>query len=317
MIVSCGEALIDFVPAHAATGETAYVPRPGGSPFNTAITLGRLGASTGFLSSISNDFFGSQLVSALRASNVDTRYVGRIDRPTTLAFVDLASAEPQYAFYDTGAAAHFWAPTIDLDAEVTTLHLAFGALLPIDEPAGGNYLELFERNRGRRILTLDPNVRQTVIAGREDAYRARLHSLLALADVIKISTADLAWLDPQLAPAAAAAAWLVAGASLVVVTAGGDGSTAYARGGRIVRCPAQKIVLVDTVGAGDSFMGALLAGLDSNGVRTVGQLADIESVTIEKIVAFATRVAAITCGRAGADPPWRADVGSSAEIAAS
>jgi fructokinase len=308
VIVSCGEALIDFVPARTPAGESAYVPRPGGSPFNVAVTVGRLGVPAGFLGSVSSDFFGSRLVDALHASSVDTRYVVRLNRPSILAFVNLESAEPQYTFYDSEAAPRFWSPAAELDEDVTILHLAFGAVLPIDEPAGGNFVELFTRNKGRRILTLDPNVRANVIAGREARYRGRLTTLLGLADLIKISTADLQWLDPQLAPAAAAEAWLAGGASLVVVTSGAAGSTAYLRGSRSVTCPAPKITLVDTVGAGDSFMGALLAGLDMCGVRAPRQLDAIDTATLENVVAFATRVSAITCGRAGADPPWRGDV---------
>lgn len=308
MIVACGEALIDFVPARTVAGEAAYVPRAGGSPFNVAVTVGRLGVPAGFVGSVSNDFFGTQLIDALQKSRVDTGYVVRLDRPTILAFVNLDAPEPQYAFYDKGAAPRFWAPAGDLADDVTILHLGFGAVLPIDEPVGTNFADLLASNRGRRILTLDPNVRQNVIVGRESAYRERLGALLRLVDLIKISTADLQWLDPRVTPAAAATAWLADGASLVVVTAGGDGATAYARG-LTVACPAEQIELVDTVGAGDSFMGALLAGLDMCGINSPSRLADIDGGTIESVVAFATRVSAITCSRAGADPPWRDDVG--------
>jgi fructokinase len=308
MIVSCGEALIDFVPARTTGGEPAYVPRPGGSPFNVALTVGRLGVRAGFLGSVSTDFFGAQLVAALAASGVDLGYVERIGAPTTLAFVNLDAPEPQYAFYDREAAPKLWAPSAPLGDDVTMLHLSFGALLPIDEPAANNFAQLLRGSHGRRIVALDPNVRQTVIAGREAAYRERLIAFLELADLIKISMADLQWLDPHAQPATVAAGWLAGGASLVLVTAGGDGSTAYASGGRVISCPAQPVVVVDTVGAGDSFMGGLLAGLDICGITDPDGLAHIDTATLETVVAFATRVSAITCGRAGADPPWRDEV---------
>ncbi len=308
MIVSCGEALIDFVPATTPAGEAAYVPRPGGSPFNVALTVGRLGVAAGFLGSVSTDFFGARLVAALEASGVATPYIVRLDRPSTLAFVDLVSTEPQYTFYDREAAMRFWSLEQPLAEDVTVLHLGFGALLPIDEPVASNFIKLFEQNKGRRLLSLDPNVRENVIFGREEAYRTRLATLLGLADLIKISAADLAWLDPQRSPETAAAAWLAAGAALVVVTAGADGATAYVPGGARIRCPAQPITLVDTVGAGDSFTGGLLAGLELIGIRSPDRLADIDMEALEKVVAFATRVSAITCGRAGADPPWRDEV---------
>lgn len=306
MIVSSGEALIDFVPARTTAGESAYVARPGGSPFNVAVTVGRLGVPAGFLGSVSNDFFGSQLLGALRKSNVDTRYVTRLDRPSTLAFVSLETVEPEYTFYDSEAAHKYWAPAGDLGADVTMLH--FGSLSLIDEPAADHFAQLMAREKGRRVVTLDPNIRPTVVRGKEVAYRARLGAMLAQADVIKISGADLEWFDPQQQPAAVATGWIDAGASLVVVTAGAEGSTAYASGGRTIRRAAQPIVLVDTVGAGDSFMGALLVGLDAAGATSASALAHLDDDAIGRVLGFAAQVSAITCSRAGADPPWRDEV---------
>jgi fructokinase len=306
MIVSCGEALIDFVPAKTAAGENAYVGRPGGSPFNVAVTVGRLGYPTGFLGGVSTDFFGTQLLTALHKSNVDTRYVTRLERPSTLAFVNLESTEPEYTFYDSEAAHKFWAPGDALSGDITLLH--FGSLSLIDEPAADHFAALMAREKGRRILSLDPNIRPTVVRGKETAYRSRLAAMLGLADIIKISGADLEWLDPLHAPAEIAAAWIAGGAALVVITAGADGSTAYARDGRIVRRAALPIELVDTVGAGDSFMGALLAGLEAGGATTPARLAQVADAGIEAALAFAAEVSAITCSRAGADPPWRDEV---------
>ncbi len=306
MIVSCGEALIDFVPARTTGGEGAYVARPGGSPFNVAVTVGRLGFPAGFLGSVSTDFFGGQLLAALHKSKVDTRYTSRLDRPSTLAFVNLESIEPEYTFYDSEAAHRFWGPAGDIARDVTMLH--FGSLSLIDEPAADHYAALMAREKGRRILTLDPNIRPTVVRGKEAAYRSRLAAMLGLADVIKISGADLDWLDPLHSPAEIAAAWIAGGAALVVMTAGAEGSTAYARGGRTIRRPAVPITLVDTVGAGDSFMGALLAGLESAGATEPAELARIDDAAIEGALALAAQVSAITCSRAGADPPWRNEV---------
>lgn len=306
MIVSCGEALIDFVPARTAGGEHAYVPRAGGSPFNVAVTVGRLGVRAGFLGAVSTDFFGTQLVNALRASDVDTRYVSRLERPSTLAFVSLDSVEPEYTFYDTGAAHVYWAPSAELNADVAMLH--FGSLALIHDPAADNYAALMRRMKGRAILSLDPNIRPTVVRGKELTYRARLDAMLALADVVKISAADLEWLEHGHDPADVAAGWVQSGASLVVVTAGADGSTAYGRGGRRVRAAARPITLVDTVGAGDSFMGALLTGLATLGVATPPDLAQLDDADIASVLAFAAEVSAITCSRAGADPPRRGEV---------
>jgi fructokinase len=193
-----------------------------------------------------------------------------------------------------------------LGTDVTTVH--FGSLSLIDEPAAGHFAELMTREKGRRILTLDPNIRPSVVRGNEAASRARLAAMLGLADVIKISAADLAWLDPDLEPAVAAAAWLRAGTSLVVLTAGGAGATAFVRDGRAITRPAQPIQVVDTVGAGDSFMGALLAGLELGGAVTSDDLVRLDDAAVADVLAFAIQVSGITCSRAGADPPWRNEV---------
>src|SRR5450631_1613039 len=190
--------------------------------------------------------------------------------------------------YDSEAAHRFWAPSGEIARDVTILH--FGSLSLIDEPAADHFAQLMVRQKGRCILTLDPNIRPTVVRGKEAAYRARLAAMLGLADVIKISGADLEWLDPLHAPAEIATVWLAGGASIVVVTAGADGSTAYARDGRTIRRAALPIKLVDTVGAGDSFMGALLAGLDAAGATTPAELALIDDAAIEGALAFAAQV---------------------------
>ncbi len=306
MIVSCGEALIDFVPARTSTGEPAYVPRPGGSPFNVAVTVGRLGVAAGFLGSVSSDFFGAQLIAALRASAVDVRYVSVMDRPSTLAFVNLESVEPEYIFYDREAAHRFWAPGVELGADVTMLH--FGSLSLIDDPAAHNYADLMRREKSRRIMTLDPNIRPSVVRGNEEAYRARLGTMLGLADLIKISAADLGWLVPAGDVAATAANWLADGTAVVVVTRGADGATAYRQGRPPLHRLAEPIELVDTVGAGDSFMGALLAGFDACGVTSPDELRALDDTTVERVLGFASTVSAITCSRAGADPPWSGEV---------
>jgi fructokinase len=164
------------------------------------------------------------------------------------------------------------------------------------------------QEKGRRIVTLDPNIRPSLVRAEESTYRARLTTMLATADLIKISIADLGWLAPGRECVAIANEWLAQGAALVVVTAGGDGSTAYVRGGRVIHRAARRITLVDTVGAGDSFMGALLVGLDACGVTSPTALAAVDDATVDAVLAFAAEVSAITCSRAGADPPRRAEV---------
>jgi fructokinase len=300
MIVSCGEALIDFVPATTNDGRRAYVPCVGGSPFNIAVAVARLGAPAGFLGGVSTDFFGDDLARALAASGVDTRYVLRLERPSTLAFVSLGAGEPEYIFFDAEAAHRYWEPALPLGTDVTMLH--FGSISLLGQPAADRFARLMEENKGQRIVCLDPNIRPSVIVD-ETSYRERLRAMLALADVIKISAADLDWLVPGADPNDVARGWIEHGTALVVVTLGADGALAHSAHGDI-RYPGTSVAVVDTVGAGDSFMGALLAGLAKLGVASVAQLRAQGSDAVEAAVAYATRASAITCSRRGADPPW-------------
>ena len=110
MILCCGEALIDMIPAPTARGQQGFVPHPGGAVFNTAIALGRLGVRTGLLTGLSTDIFGQQLTEALTTSHVDASLAIRSDRPTTLAFVRLVDGHASYSFYDEYSAGRMLTP---------------------------------------------------------------------------------------------------------------------------------------------------------------------------------------------------------------
>jgi fructokinase len=307
MIVVCGEALIDLVPV-ARGEEPTYVARAGGSSFNVAMGLGRLGAPVGFLGRLSTDPFGQMLRRRLLADGVDCRFVGEGDEPSTLAIVHLeAGAEPVYAFHGEGTADRL-VRVEDLPAElppqVTALH--FGSISMVREPGASAFEALMRRERGRRVLTLDPNVRPSLV-GERSAYVARLESWVALADLVKVSQADLAWLYPATSPDAAAAAWLARGPGLVVVTRGHDGAFALAAGGR-VEVAGTRVRVSDTVGAGDAFTSGLLAWLHEAGRLDTARLGETPPDALLEALGFANRAAAITCTRAGAQPPTRAEM---------
>ncbi|WP_029010191.1 carbohydrate kinase family protein [Azospirillum halopraeferens] len=306
MILSCGEALIDFLPAPTG-GAAGYVPHPGGSPFNVAVGIARLGAPAGFLGGVSTDFFGDLLVGALARDGVDRRFVVRSGAPTTLAFVSLPDGgEPRYAFYGTGAADRaLEAAALPADlGPVRAIHT--GSFSLAVEPVGTALGTLLARERGRRFLSLDPNVRPAIIGDR-DAFRRRLDGLLGLVDLVKVSGADLDWLDPGLPPEAVAERWLGLGPHLVVVTGGAGGARAYRRGGSLA-VAADPVTVVDTVGAGDAFMAGLLAGLHERGGLGSGTLGAMPDAELAAVLRFANRVAALTCARPGADPPRRDEV---------
>ena len=301
MIVICGDALIDFLPVQAE-GRAAYLPAPGGSCRNIASGLGRLGAAVGFMGGLSTDFFGDLIADSLRRDGVSLVYAARLPDSSTLAFVQLGEGEPAYAFYDQGSAHRSWtrAASPALDDAVTALHV--GSLTLIAPPVADEILLLMRAQKGRRVLAIDPNCRPG-LTGDLPGYRARLNQVFQLADIIKLSVADLDYLRPGAEPDRIARDWIAAGASLVVLTRGGDGASAWTRDGQ-VSVPAAHVELVDTVGAGDSFIAAVLFQLDRMGLLAVGRLDRIDRAQAQTVLGFAVRVAAITCSRVGADPPW-------------
>lgn len=302
MIVSCGEALIDFLPRKSAEGADVYQPFNGGSIFNTAIALGRLGVPTGFFGGLSKDFFGDMLAEGLKASNVVLQFVKRSDWPSTLAFVKLTDGHARYSFFDENSSGRMLTRK-DLPkfpAKVKALHLGSISLIP--DPGGAALEALLMGASKTKVISLDPNIRPGFIKDRKK-YIARLNRLIPRADILKISDEDVAWLTGSKNFAKAAKGWLKAGAKIVVVTKGGDGVEAFtARGSLAV--PAVKVTVADTVGAGDTFTAGLLAHLTNHGLLDKAKLAEISLDVLKAALEFAARAAAITCSRPGADPPW-------------
>ena len=302
MILCCGEALIDMLPRQLPGGEEVFLPVAGGAVFNTAIALGRLGEQAGFFSGLSNDLFGRKLVDALEGSNVDHALCVRNGRPTTLAFVTLKDGHAEYAFHDDGTAGRMLRPA-DLPALPDTVRaLHFGAISLIGEPCGSAYEALAAREHAGRVISLDPNIRPGFVED-ESAYRARLTRMIALADVIKVSDEDLAWLAPGRGFTEIAGEWLAAHASICILTRGQKGALALTRGGE-VSVPSVPATVVDTVGAGDTFNAGMLAGLSRAGVLDRASLRTISPQAVEGALQLAARVAAITVSRPGANPPW-------------
>jgi len=306
MIICCGEALIDFLPRKGADGAAVFQPFPGGSVFNVAVALGRLGVETGFLSGMSRDFFGESLVDALHRSKVDTGFCMFSDRPTTLAFVSLTDGHARYAFFDEGSAGRMLVDE-DLPAlptEVTALH--FGSISLVAEPCGSTYETLMRNEGPLRVTSLDPNIRPSLIRSR-DGYLARLDRLVEMADVVKLSDDDLAWLAPEGGFEDFAAGWLKKGAKVVILTRGGDGAIAVTKT-LLVSVPAVDVTVADTIGAGDTFSAAFLARLEADRFLDKQAIADLNEEQLRDLLGYAARAAAITSSRPGADPPWRKEM---------
>lgn len=297
MILCCGEALIDMLPRQTTDGENAFAPLAGGSVFNTAIALGRLGAKVQFFSGISTDMFGDILIEELKASKVDASPVAISDRPTTLAFVKLVDGHATYAFNDENTAGRMLTeadlPAVNADA------MFFGGIsLPV-EPCGAAYETLMLREAPKRLTMIDPNIRPSFITD-EDRYRARLTRMMSAADIVKTSDEDLEWINGSVD-----ASSLLEGTQtqIILLTRGSEGVTIVTRDGE-TQVDAVRADVVDTVGAGDTFSAGFLAGLERSGRLSKD---GIKAVTVEDLKAAATlgaQAAAVTVSRAGANPPW-------------
>jgi fructokinase len=304
MVLSCGEALIDMLPRTTTLGEPAFSPYAGGAVFNTAIALGRLGAPSAFFSGISTDMLGQILTETLEASKVDTQFCARSSRPTTVAFVKLVDGQATYAFYDENTAGRMLSldqlPTLPADLGA----LFFGGISLVNDPAASTYEALQAREAPSRVTMIDPNIRPGFIAGQEAEYRARIERMIARADIVKLSDEDLHWLEGAGDVVTLARGIVAKGPKVVFITEGADGARAITAGTeRFV--PSQKVTVVDTVGAGDTFNAGVLCALHEAGVLTKAGLTSLSDAVLDAALTLGARAAAITVSRAGANPPWR------------
>lgn len=308
MILCCGEALMDMIPAKMQNGQVGYVPCTGGALFNTAIALGRLGAPVGLLSGVSHDTFGQQLADALRENHVNTDLLVRSDLLTTLAVVHLRDGSATYSFYDDNSAGRML--TLQdmpaLPSEVSALF--FGGISLVSAPAADAYADFLIREHKGRVVMMDPNIRQAFITD-EGMYRARLDAMMGHCDIVKVSDDDLDWLVGGGAALEDQARALIAkGPRFVVVTLGAKGAMAVSAAG-VVHQPAIAAQVADTVGAGDTFNAGFLAALEAAGLLTVEGVSTMDIADLGPALAHGAKVAAVTVSRVGANPPWAAELG--------
>lgn len=307
MLLSCGDALIDFVPIKAADGRDAFMPVVGGSCLNVAVAMGRLDAPAGLAGGISTDLFGTMIAEHALRSNVDLRYVIRSSDETTLAFVRLLAGEPHYVFYDEATAARRWtyrARSIPF-AVVDAIHV--GSTTLISHAVSTETLAMLAEARGSATISFDPNCRPTLVHDKPD-YIRRMEDFLARADIIRMSDADFEFLFRSTDYGAKAATLLESGATLVIVTRGERGVLAWHRHAGYIEVTAPQVDVVDTIGAGDTFQGALLVALREMQAIATQDLVGLDITKLRKALTFAVTCAAVTCSRAGADPPHRSDL---------
>ena len=308
MYLVCGEALFDFFSEEDPSGKASkvnYKAIAGGSPFNVAVGLRRLGIEAALFGGVSTDFLGRRLLQVLSDEGVNAQFLVEFAAPTTLAMVAVgANGSPQYSFRGEGCAdrqltrAHL--PT--LGDEVRGLHV--GSFSLVVQPIGDTLLALVQRESGKRLISLDPNVRLNPQPDIQ-LWRDRVAELVKYADLIKVSDEDLHLLYPDQSPESVLEGWLQHRCQLVFLTRGGDGASVFSRQHGHWSQPAVKVVMADTVGAGDTFQAALIAWLTEQQLDSVEGLQHLTREQIDTMLGFAIRAAALTCGKTGPDLPYR------------
>ena len=304
MLIVCGEALLDvFAAGDTATG-MALEARVGGSPFNLAVGLARLGQPVAFFSAVSTGFMGERLMRTLRDEGVNTSAVLRTDAPTTLSVVGLdAAGVPSYAFYgERGADRQLpLAALASVPGGITAINV--GSYATVVEPIASTLRALVEREHGGALIAYDPNIRLNVEPDLQ-RWRDQLAWMLPRTHLLKISDEDLGLLEPGASPDAFAHLALAQGVKAVVVTRGADGAVAWTAQVE-ASTPPVPVTVIDTVGAGDTFQAALLTWLAEHGALSADALGALTAIQLQHALAFAARAAAITCSRRGADMPRR------------
>ncbi|THH36099.1 carbohydrate kinase [Aliishimia ponticola] len=298
MILCVGEALIDMIPDRQGTPQ----PHVGGAVLNTARALGRLDQDVALLTGLSSDEYGRLIEEAMIESGVTTTQAVRSDRPTTLAIVELNDGQARYEFRDEGSAlrdltfADLPAPTPGTQA------LFFGGISLCNPPVADAFAEYATRHAASYLTFLDPNLRPG-FANDPAGYFDRLHRMMQVSDIVKMSDDDLGLLHPDVSLEDAVAKVLAAGPKLLLLTLGGDGARAIHVNGTTARVPGQKVDVVDTVGAGDTFNAGVLARAAQLDLLDKSGIDGWTPEQMRSLIDLGARAAAVTVSRAGANPP--------------
>jgi fructokinase len=297
-----GEALIDLVPS-GPPGE--YRAHPGGSPFNVAVALARLRNRTALMARLGDHGFGRLLRQTATTEGVDLDAAARAAEPTTLAVVSIdGPGQATYEFYLQGTADWQWSIAELHRRPTDSAILHFGSIASWTPPGSKCIDQLVGEVRASNgaLVSYDPNIRPPVLGtparGREVVERS-----VRRAHVVKASREDLEWLYPSSGVDDVGRRWNELGPALVVITDGPDGAIAYRNGAEPLRRPGRKIQLVDTIGAGDAFTAGLLSGLVRRDLHAPERVAALSDAALIDTVDEAVLVSALTCERAGADPP--------------
>jgi fructokinase len=292
MMVSIGEVLIDFIALQEGELKEvkAFEKHPGGAPANVAVGLSRLGVESALVSKVGDDPFGDFLLERLREEGVETLIPRDKGRHTGVVFVQLVGTRPEFILYDGVAYFNLLPEDVPLDVIERAKLVHFGSVLFAREPSRSTLFGVLEGLRGKVPLSYDVNIRPDLWRGREEEMLKDIERALKLADIVKLGDSELTYLEEN-------------GISiedfeftLVAVTKGEKGSELISGGNR-VHVPAYRVEPVDTTGAGDAFMAALLAGLHYSGLL---EREELEGEELERVGRFANLVAALSTTQRGA-----------------
>ena len=299
-----GEAVIDrFLEPNGARDVI------GGSPLNTAVALRRAGVECDWWGRMSSGTEGEALAAYAEDNSVGGNRVLRTDEPATLVTIELnAAGVPSYGFHLDGASDWGWT-TDELSGLKEFSVIQIGSLATVMEPGSSALLETLSALAALEnppLISFDPNARPKAAKDSDDAQRMRnrVEQFVSLSNFIKVSDEDLEWLHPNSDPLNSAAQWSLKGPELVIMTRGSEGAVAFRHGFEVASTPGLHVDVVDTVGAGDTFMAWLLRCIvEEHNLQVPTDAADIAHIMSE-----AAHAAAITCSRKGCNPPLRAEV---------
>jgi fructokinase len=312
-IVVVGEVIADLIDTSdgQVEGAIALTARPGGTPANVAVGLARLATDVEFVGRLSQAGLGPWLRQHLEVNGVGLRCSVRAGELPTIAHIGFdRDGVPLYDFYGPDTADWQWqAGELPDNADLETPAIHTGSLATVFGPGAKVIAEWVERMRstGRILVSYDPNVRPSVVPDLE-TFVGDVETWVRRAHLVKVSEEDLGVLYPGRDPLALAVEWAATGPDLVVVTHGGQGATAVRSSGTTLRRQGPVVEVVDTVGAGDAFAVGLLAWLYAEEALVPGGPGALDDAALGAALDRANLVAAISCTRAGADPPWAAEV---------
>jgi fructokinase len=292
-----GEVLIDLILDGAH-----YTSVVGGGPANTAKALAKLGVKTYFIDGISNDEYGQIAKAELLSANVLLDYAQYSNMPTCTAKVILSSsgsATYEFVIKDTATFdfSDLWLPDPQ-NLKPSLLHT--GTLATVVEPGASVLFEWAQSVAHVAPIVFDPNIRPAVLGDR-DEYVKKVEKWVEISSAVKVSDEDLNWLYPGKVIDEIVNEWLEDGVQLVVVTLGDKGITAY-RENEQISVDAVKVVVADTVGAGDTVGAVLVEAIIKNG------LDKLSGEVLESMLNRAVKAAAMTVSRTGANPPSKDEI---------